>query len=551
MAVRYRARNVLLGLLLVVPLAAAQAPLPIPSPTLPTSPTAPTAPDPSAPLDVHEGPLTVLGPADAPTLVRVVHEGETAFEYSVGDDGRARLVAGGEVLLEDATLARVEGDPAEGDFTLVLRDANGSEHAMLVARPTEAEAVLLELPPEARAVFLTRPDGWPGAPRAPYLVHVQAGAHHVGARELTDAQYLRRAGAHVAGLQIPLADDDWDRVWLMASLPGGANVTANFARVRETDSAAVFRAEYHPALLPGVKDGALLDLDVRYERRLAPVVVERFAEAADYAYRLDGTGPTVAAASAAESDTFTFEVAWSGEDAQSGVGGFDVDWRRAGDPTWNRWLPGTPETSALFSGDHDETYEFRVTALDRVGNPSQPATTTTRVLPQPSGSVDLNDAPTARMLTPRAGSVLTGETLVTWRASDPDGTPVTSTLEVSADDGESWRRLYVGTGERFAWDAASELDGADYRLRLTVSDGTLNAADAVGALTVRNVVAAPPAPEPTATPAPTASPAAAPAATQPASTDAASEEAPAKETPGAGVALVVAAMAVALLVRRR
>lgn len=557
MAVRSRARFALFGLLLVLPLAAAQAPLPLPtSPTVPTAP--PGTPDPSAPLSIQDGPLTFLGPADAPTLVRLTHEGQTAFEYSVGSDGRARIVAGDKVLLQDATLVRVEGDPLGDSFTLVLRDAEGREHKQLVARPTEAEAILLQLPPEARVAFMERPEGYPGGPDAPYLVYVQSGGIHLGASELTQAQFARRSGAHVAGLQVPLADGDWDRVWLVASLASGANQSANFQVIRTTDTASVYRAEYFPALLRGAVDGSILELDVNYERRLAPIVVERFVEAADYRYKLDATGPTVAAFSAAEADSFAFEVAWSGEDKQSGLGGFDVDWRKQGATTWTRWLPGTPATSAVFSGDWGQTYEFRVTALDRVGNPSQPATTTTRVLPQPAQNLDINDAPTARLLTPRAGSTLAGDTLVTWRASDPDGMPVTSTLEMSADDGETWRKLYVGVGERFVWNVAKELDGADYRLRLTVSDGSQNAADAVGALTVRNVVApvAPPSPSPAPT-APTSVVPTSGGATGGATDTGASGEAggeaaaPGKKVPGVGAVVLVALVGALALLRRR
>jgi hypothetical protein len=63
----------------------------------------------------------------------------------------------------------------------------------------------------------------------------------------------------------------------------------------------------------------------------------------------------------------TFTVAWSGQDAGSGVAGFDI-YVSTGGGAWLPWLLDTTNTSAIYSGASAETYAFYSVAYDEVGN---------------------------------------------------------------------------------------------------------------------------------------------------------------------------------------
>ncbi len=64
----------------------------------------------------------------------------------------------------------------------------------------------------------------------------------------------------------------------------------------------------------------------------------------------------------------TFSVAWSGEDAWSGVAGYDVGFRVGITGHWNSWLTNTLALSSSFVGVDGQTYFFRVRARDQAGN---------------------------------------------------------------------------------------------------------------------------------------------------------------------------------------
>jgi RHS repeat-associated protein len=65
-----------------------------------------------------------------------------------------------------------------------------------------------------------------------------------------------------------------------------------------------------------------------------------------------------------------FEVAWTGYDAGAGIEGFDVEYQVDGQ-NWVPWISDTLDTEAMFVGESGHTYNFRVTATDRVGNAGQ------------------------------------------------------------------------------------------------------------------------------------------------------------------------------------
>lgn len=563
-APRSRTRLALLALVLLLAPAAAQQPVPLEGVPDPLA-GAPGIEAPGRSLSVAEGPFRFEGRPESPRLVSVADaHGAPAFTYAAAPDGRVTIVAGGEVLVDEGTLAYVEGDPLGDRFTLAVRDADGATSRYVVDRAALLASTGLAPDEALPPIVVERPEGYRGGPRAPYLLNVRAALMTLAPSELAGDAWMPRADTHLAILQIPAAESTFDRVYLEAyllrdgAIAGGPH-EVEFRHASATPEAAVHRASYLPGDIGEARDDDIVHLRVIYEDHLAPLVVQRHAESLEYAYRLDGKGPSITLHAPAEASNFSFDVSWSGADERSGLGGFLVDWRRDGGH-WTRWLDGTRDTRATFSGAWGTTYEFRAQSIDHVGNPSpNVAVATTRVISKPLATEDVNDAPEARFLAPAHGAALAGMTLITWRASDPDGAPVTSKLEASDDGGATWRTLHVGTGESHLWDTRRETDGV-YRLRLTVTDGTLTAADALGALTIRNVLPAAPPAAPTPA-APSASgnaqdkaPGAAPVA--PASSDAPAPDArdddAARDTPGLGaVAALVAVGVVAFALRRR
>ncbi len=65
-----------------------------------------------------------------------------------------------------------------------------------------------------------------------------------------------------------------------------------------------------------------------------------------------------------------FTVTWSGMDDPdgSGIATYDLQYKIFGDGNWTDWRQGTPQTSALFSGDNARVYLFRARATDKAGN---------------------------------------------------------------------------------------------------------------------------------------------------------------------------------------
>jgi hypothetical protein len=72
-----------------------------------------------------------------------------------------------------------------------------------------------------------------------------------------------------------------------------------------------------------------------------------------------------------ETDSTSFPVEWSCDDALSGVSLHDVQVRDGEDGSWTDWLTSITSISATYTGAvHNNTYHFRVCAHDRAGNVS-------------------------------------------------------------------------------------------------------------------------------------------------------------------------------------
>ncbi|BCX03840.1 MAG: hypothetical protein KatS3mg053_1778 [Candidatus Roseilinea sp.] len=90
-----------------------------------------------------------------------------------------------------------------------------------------------------------------------------------------------------------------------------------------------------------------------------------------------------------------FVIRWSGQDAMSGLEGFDVQ-AREDDGAWQTVLSGTRATALRYFGRLGHRYDFRVRAVDRAGNvqpyPTQ-AQTETFVLPCSGDAYEPDNGP--------------------------------------------------------------------------------------------------------------------------------------------------------------
>ena len=70
-----------------------------------------------------------------------------------------------------------------------------------------------------------------------------------------------------------------------------------------------------------------------------------------------------------QTDAYAIPVSWSAIDVGSGVASYTVQVRDRASSTWTTWLSGTTATTMPYVGNVGHTYEFRVSAKDRGGNP--------------------------------------------------------------------------------------------------------------------------------------------------------------------------------------
>ncbi|MCE5300953.1 MAG: carboxypeptidase regulatory-like domain-containing protein [Spirochaetia bacterium] len=95
-------------------------------------------------------------------------------------------------------------------------------------------------------------------------------------------------------------------------------------------------------------------------------------EAAHYKFRIETTPPEVKIGNLKPfQNSEHFEVEWSGEDKESGVYCFDVEYREGDKGKWKAWLKETKSRTAIFKGEDGITYYFRARARDNAGNWSE------------------------------------------------------------------------------------------------------------------------------------------------------------------------------------
>jgi hypothetical protein len=96
---------------------------------------------------------------------------------------------------------------------------------------------------------------------------------------------------------------------------------------------------------------------------------------------VDTTPPTSAVTAIYQLWNLNYSVLWEGQDAESGVARYNVDYRLSDTTTWVRWLSGTAANGAYFIPPQPGgTYWFRSQAIDAAGN----------IEAMPAGDGDIN-----------------------------------------------------------------------------------------------------------------------------------------------------------------
>ena len=122
-----------------------------------------------------------------------------------------------------------------------------------------------------------------------------------------------------------------------------------------------------------------------------------------------------------------------------------------------------------YTGSVGATGVVRVAILDQAG----------AILAQ---SIRSAHAPKIALTSPRAGTTVGGlkPVRVSWNATDADHNRLTETVETSADNGRTWRKVYQGSGSSVLLPGSYFLPSARARARVTVNDGFRSASAVSG-----------------------------------------------------------------------
>jgi hypothetical protein len=195
---------------------------------------------------------------------------------------------------------------------------------------------------------------------------------------------------------------------------------------------------------------------------------ENEAKALSASIYVDTVAPLCAVSSLpATTPTLSFTVGWNGNDATSGMAGYDVQYREGSGP-WTDWQVLTNNTTAVFTGQDNLTYTFRARAHDVAGNvgayPENPKTATTIKLP-----VSVSKLPTVSILTPESSAPYKGKVKFEGSAKATAFGRSITLVQWQIDDG-AWLNA-VGTDKwSFTWDTAGASQGP-HTLRVRSFDG--------------------------------------------------------------------------------
>ncbi len=92
-----------------------------------------------------------------------------------------------------------------------------------------------------------------------------------------------------------------------------------------------------------------------------------------------------------------------------------------------------------------------------------------------------NRAPSVAVTYPDGGEGIEDTVTITWNATDPNLDEMDFALDYSLDGGSTWTPIASAVADKqYSWNTATLADGAEYLIRVTASDGVLEASDVSG-----------------------------------------------------------------------
>ncbi|MCK4473956.1 lamin tail domain-containing protein [Candidatus Parcubacteria bacterium] len=99
---------------------------------------------------------------------------------------------------------------------------------------------------------------------------------------------------------------------------------------------------------------------------------ENISEGISDSIILDSASPVVEFDNLAAIQTSTaFSLVWSGQDSNSGISDYDIQYKQELTGEWQNLLEKTTEENYQFSGQNNSAYYFKIRARDKIGNESQ------------------------------------------------------------------------------------------------------------------------------------------------------------------------------------
>jgi len=185
-----------------------------------------------------------------------------------------------------------------------------------------------------------------------------------------------------------------------------------------------------------------------------------------YNVTIDTTPPTSSMTALPQWSPGTFTVSWSGSDnpGGSGIRHYDVQFRSNGG-AWQNWQTATTATSATFTGQNNNLYEFRVRAVDLANN--------VEAFPNnPQASTRVDTLPPSASMNALPSFTFSSNFIVAWSGSDSGSGIAHYDVEYQVDNGP-WQ-TFVSATTALSGQVTGAAAGSIYGFRVRAVDGVGN-----------------------------------------------------------------------------